>query len=267
MRDQLDDLRRSEAPELQRVVVAIDPSGSGGEEADGCGIVAAGVDEDDTCWVLADASGRWQPTEWAKRAIDLYYRLKADRIVAETNFGGQMVEVTIRAIDLNVAYRAVTASRGKAARAEPVSALYEQRRVHHVGTFPELEDQMCAFTSPFDRAQAGFSPGRVDALVWALTELVLQPMAGWGLYELTRRQALGLPIGRSDTPTPPKPVVRGRWLTRCWVRLQAPPGLGSVQTFSGRHLNVDPDGTVEMSDEDAEFLINAGWIKLSERPM
>jgi len=229
--------------------------------------VATGVDEDGKCWVLADASGRCQPTEWAKRAIDLYYRVKADRIVAETNFGGQMVEATIRAIDRNVAYRAVTASRGKVARAEPVSALYEQRRVHHVGTFPELEDQMCAFTSPFDRARAGFSPGRVDALVWSLTDLVLQPMASWGFYELTRRRALWLPIGRSDTPIPPKPVERRRWLTRCWVRLEAPKGLGAVQTFSGRHLNVDPDGTVEMSDEDAEFLINAGWIKLSERPM
>jgi len=149
MRDQLDELRRSQAPELRRIVVAIDPSGTGGEEADECGIVAAGVDDDGKCWVLADASGRCQPTEWAKRAIDLYYRVKADRIVAETNFGGQMVEATIRAIDRNVAYRAVTASRGKVARAEPVSALYEQRRVHHVGTFPELEDQMCAFTSPF----------------------------------------------------------------------------------------------------------------------
>ena len=188
MRDQLDELRRSQAPELRRIVVAIDPSGTGGEEADECGIVAAGVDEDGKCWVLADASGRYQPTEWAKRAIDLYYRVKADRIVAETNFGGQMVEATIRAIDLNVAYRAVTASRGKVARAEPVSALYEQRRVHHVGTFPELEDQMCAFTSPFDRARAGFSPGRVDALVWSLTDLVLQPMKGAGMFERLRHE-------------------------------------------------------------------------------
>jgi hypothetical protein len=101
-------LRRSQAPELQRIVVAIDPSRTGGEEADECGIVAAGVDKDGTGWVLTDASGRYQPTEWAKRAIELYYRLKADRIVAETNFGGEMVAATIRAIDRNVAYRPVS---------------------------------------------------------------------------------------------------------------------------------------------------------------
>ena len=196
-RDLLDELRRSQAQALQRIVVAIDPSGSGGEEADECGIVAAGVDEDGRAWILADASGRYPPTEWAKRAIELYYRLHADRIVAETNFGGQMVEATVRAIDRNVAYSAVTASRGKVARAEPVAALYEQGRVHHVGVFPELEDQMCSFTSPFDRGKAGFSPGRVDALVWALTDLILQPMSNWGFYELNRRRALGLPVGKS----------------------------------------------------------------------
>jgi phage terminase large subunit-like protein len=192
-RERLDELRRSQAPELQRIVVAIDPSGSGGEEADECGLIAAGVDEDGHAWILADASGRYQPIEWARRAIELYYRFRADRIVAETNFGGQMVEATIRAIDLNVAYLSVTASRGKVARAEPVSALYEQGRVHHVGAFPELEDQMCAFTSPFDRAKAGFSPGRVDALVWALTDLILHPMKSFGIYEYYRRLACGLP--------------------------------------------------------------------------
>jgi len=197
-RERLDELRCSQAPELQRIVVAIDPSGSGGEEADECGIVAAGVDEDNQAWILADASGRYPPTEWAKRAIELYYRLHADRIVAETNFGGQMVEATMRAIDLNVAYRAVTASRGKVARAEPVAALYEQKRVRHVGAFPELEDQMCSFTSPFDRSRAGFSPGRVDALVWALTDLILHPMKSFGIYELYRRRFYGLPIGKSE---------------------------------------------------------------------
>ena len=189
VRDRLDELRRSQAPTSLRIVVAIDPSGTGGEEADECGIVAVGVDADGTGWVLADASGRYQPTEWAKRAIELYHRLHANCIVAETNFGGKMVEATLRAIDRNVAYRAVTVSSGKVARAEPVAALYEQGRVHHVGNFVELEDQMCAFTTAFDRAKAGFSPGRVDALVWALTDLILQPMKSWGLFELYRQRA------------------------------------------------------------------------------
>jgi phage terminase large subunit-like protein len=207
-RDRLDELRRSQGPVLQRIVVAIDPSGSGGEEADECGIVAAGIDEDGEAWVLADASGRYQPTEWAKRAIDFYYRLDADRIVAETNFGGQMVEATIRAIDPNVGYRAVSASRGKVARAEPVAALYERGRVHHLGAFPQLEDQMCGFTSAFNRARAGFSPGRVDALVWALTDLVLQPMACWGIYEATRLKALGLRVGKSKAAEVTRPFEK-----------------------------------------------------------
>ena len=189
VRDRLDELRRSQAPTSLRIVVAIDPSGTGSEEADECGIVAVGVDADGTGWVLADASGRYQPTEWAKRAIELYHRLHANCIVAETNFGGKMVEATLRAIDRNVAYRAVTVSSGKVARAEPVAALYEQGRVHHVGNFVELEDQMCAFTTAFDRTRAGFSPGRVDALVWALTDLILQPMKSWGTYELYRQRA------------------------------------------------------------------------------
>jgi hypothetical protein len=119
-----------------------------------------------------------------------------------------MVEATIRAIDQNVAYRSVTASRGKVARAEPVAALYEQGRVHHIGAFPELEDQMCSFSSAFDRARAGFSPGRVDALVWALTDLVLQPMISFGFFELMRRRALGLPIGKSESAAPARPVEK-----------------------------------------------------------
>jgi phage terminase large subunit-like protein len=185
--DQIEALRRGREPTLQRIVIAIDPAGSSGEDADETGIVACGVDEAGCGWVLADASGRYPPTEWAKRAIALYHDLKADRIVAETNFGGAMVEATIRAIDANVAFRAVTASRGKVTRAEPVAALYEQGRVFHRGPFDALEDEMASFTSNFDRAKAGFSPGRVDALVWAVTDLILQPMNSWGVYELYRR--------------------------------------------------------------------------------
>jgi phage terminase large subunit-like protein len=105
------------------------------------------------------------------KAIAPYRRHKADRILAEINNGGAMVEATIRALDPSVSFKSVHASRGKVVRAEPIAALYEQRKVHHVGNFPVLEDQMCAFTSDFDRARVGYSPDRVDALVWALTEL------------------------------------------------------------------------------------------------
>jgi phage terminase large subunit-like protein len=191
--DQLDALRlETSPPELARIVVAIDPSGT--EEGDETGIIAAGVDQDGRGYVLVDASGQYPPTDWAKRAVELYHHLHAGRIVAEQNFGGQMVEATIRAIDPNVSYRGVTASRGKVARAEPIAALFEQRKVFLVGSFAALEDQMTSFTSNFDRSRSGFSPGRVDALVWALTDLMAQPMPGYAYYDLARAEAEGRPI-------------------------------------------------------------------------
>jgi phage terminase large subunit-like protein len=133
--------------------------------------VVAGVDDNKHCYILQDLSGRYQPAEWATKAINAYHHWQADRIVAEVNQGGQMVAATIRNIDPNIALREVHASRGKVLRAEPISALYEQNRVSHVGTFQQLEDQMCSFTLDFNRTKAGYSPDRVDALVFALTEL------------------------------------------------------------------------------------------------
>jgi predicted phage terminase large subunit-like protein len=158
---------------LERIVVAIDPAVTSGEDADETGIVVAGV-ANGHAYVLEDLSGRYQPHEWARRAVAAYHRHQADRIIGERNNGGEMIENTIRMCDRNVSFKAVVASRGKVTRAEPVSAMYEQGRVHHVGTFAQLEDQMCAFTSDFDRSRAGYSPDRMDALVWALTELVLE---------------------------------------------------------------------------------------------
>lgn len=193
--DQIVELRLDHSPPpLSRIVIAIDPSGSGDEDADECGIVACGTDAEGFGYVLADASGKYSPTDWARHAVTLYHRLGADRIVAEINYGGAMVEATIRAVDPNVSYRSVTASRGKIARAEPIAALYEQKKVFHLGSFPELEDEMCSFTTNFDPRRAGFSPGRVDALVWSLSDLMAQPMVGWGIFELTRMRAEGLPI-------------------------------------------------------------------------
>jgi len=141
--------------------------------------------------VLADASGKYQPIEWAKIAIAAYRAHHADRIVAERNNGGDMVEATIRMVDPNLAVTTVWASRRKLTRAEPVSALYEQGRMHHVGLFPQLEDQMTNFTSDFDRDAAGYSPDRLDAMVWAATDLLLQEMKGYAFYEVARRMAAG----------------------------------------------------------------------------
>jgi predicted phage terminase large subunit-like protein len=167
----LDRDRLEQAPELRRVVVAIDPAASNNEGSDETGIIVAGRGEDKHLYVIEDLSGRYQPHEWARKAIQAYRRHKADRIVAEVNNGGQMVEATLRAVDPRVSFKAVHASRGKVVRAEPIAALYEKREVHHVGSFATLEDQMCAFTTDFDRGRAGYSPDRVDGLVWALTEL------------------------------------------------------------------------------------------------
>lgn len=132
-------------PDFSRIVVAIDPGISAAEDKDETGIIVAAKDRNEHAYVLADHSGHYLPVEWAQIAIDQYRNPErpADRIVAETNNGGEMVENTLRMVDPGVPFKAVTASRGKVVRAEPVSALYEQRRVHHIGMFPVLEDQMC----------------------------------------------------------------------------------------------------------------------------
>lgn len=166
-RAQLDALRVTVAPELVRVVTAIDPAMTSGEKADETGIVAAGKGVDDHWYVLADRSCRDTPDGWGKRAVGVHREFKGDRIVAEVNNGGEMVEHVLRTIDRELPYKAVHASRGKRVRAEPIAALYEQGKVHHVGGLPQLEDQMCNYV-PDDYDG---SPDRVDALVWALTEL------------------------------------------------------------------------------------------------
>ncbi|MEO1689025.1 MAG: ATP-binding protein, partial [Pseudomonadota bacterium] len=161
--------------ELRRIVVAVDPPASLGPNADECGIVAAGIDADDVVWVLEDASSHGEsPAAWARRALDAFQRLKADRIVAETNQGGAMIETILRQQMPDAPYAGVRATRGKTARAEPVAALYERGKVRHAGCFALLEDQMCAF----DGRRLGRSPDRVDALVWAVTELTEAPRAG-----------------------------------------------------------------------------------------
>jgi phage terminase large subunit-like protein len=165
--------RVSVAPELRRVVVAVDPPASSGPHADACGIVVAGLGEGGRAYVLADRTVEHaRPLDWARAAIGAYRRYEADRIVVETNQGGDLVEAVIRQVDATVPVRAVRAMRGKWLRAEPVAALYEQGRVAHVGAFPALEDEMCDFGA--DGLSGGQSPDRVDALVWALTELLLR---------------------------------------------------------------------------------------------
>ena len=177
-RQRIDELRCRQAPQLTRIVVAIDPAASSGAAGDETGIVVAGLGTDGHGYVLEDVSVRATPDAWGRAAVNAYRRWRAERIVGEVNNGGEMIEHVIRTIDPTASYKAVRASRGKVARAEPVAALDEQGRVHHVGAFPELEDQMCAMTADFDRRAARFSPDRVDARVWALTELMLEADPG-----------------------------------------------------------------------------------------
>jgi phage terminase large subunit-like protein len=167
----IDDSRISEAqvPDwLRRAVVSVDPPGGSTTGHAECGIMVCAADHDGDFYVLADLSGRYTPEQWARRVVQAYRDYECDRIVAERNFGGAMVESTIRSVDRDVPVRMVTASRGKAVRAEPIAALYEQERVHHIGEFAQLEDQMCGWNPN----EPGPSPDRVDALVWALTDLV-----------------------------------------------------------------------------------------------
>jgi len=167
-----DATRVKDPPPLRRVVIAVDPSGTSGDgEGDDIGIIAAGLGDDGRGYVLGDYSCQLSPEGWARRVAEAYSIHKADRIVAEKNFGGAMVEAVIRAVDGTLPVKMVTASRGKVARAEPIAAFYEQGKVSHVGGFAALEDQCCAMTP------SGYvgenSPDRADALVWALSELML----------------------------------------------------------------------------------------------
>jgi len=155
-----------QVPEMTRIVVAIDPAVTNNEGSDETGIVVAGQAVNGRYYVLADVSAKMSPDGWGRLAIDQFYRYQADRIVAETNNGGDLVERLLRNIDSTVPYTPVSASRGKMVRAEPIAALYEQEKVSHVGIFNELEEQLCTYTVGSRK-----SPDRLDALVWALTEL------------------------------------------------------------------------------------------------
>jgi phage terminase large subunit-like protein len=161
-------IKRGDAPDMRRVVVAVDPPGASSKDSAECGIIVAGIGPDRHGYILADLSGRMSPEKWARTAVNAYHGWKADRIVAEQNFGGAMVESTIKACDPLAPVKMVVASRGKQLRAEPIAALYEQHRIHHVGEFPQLEDQMTGW----DPAVSGPSPDRLDAAVWACTELM-----------------------------------------------------------------------------------------------
>ncbi len=167
--DLIDQNRVEVAPQMSRVVVAIDPATTSEEDSDETGIVVCGADNNGHGYVLADGSVKASPDGWARRAWTLYDEHQADSIIYESNQGGDMVAHTLRTIRPHGRIQGVHASRGKRTRAEPVAALYEQNRVHHVGNFKILEDQMCSWTP-----ESADSPDRMDALVWAMTGILVR---------------------------------------------------------------------------------------------
>jgi phage terminase large subunit-like protein len=190
-RAMIDDGRIAAPPHLVRIVIAIDPATTATSDSDETGIVVAGVDAHGKGYVLEDLSGKHSPFAWAQIALDAFERWEADRIVAETNNGGDLVETNIRTLDDVVPIRQVRASRGKYTRAEPVAALYEKKKVFHVGNFDLLEDQLCSFV-PGDSK----SPDRLDALVWALTSLMLNKQT------MTTSRVDWYNVGRQSAPPP-----------------------------------------------------------------
>lgn len=165
----IEDQRVTTYPEMRRVVVAIDPSTTKTETSDACGMMVGGLGVDGHGYLFDDISAIMSPLETSQLSIEAYRLWGADRIVAEANNGGDWIEMGLRNVDPNIAYKKLNASRGKQARAEPVSALYEQKKIHHVGAFNELEDELCIWEPETGQA----SPNRLDAVVWLFTELML----------------------------------------------------------------------------------------------
>ena len=202
-RSSIEAARVTQIPPLMRVVVGIDPAVTSGDDSDFTGIVAAGMSSDGHYYILADDTMKATPQEWATKAVSTFELHKADRIIAETNNGGDLVVHLFQQVNPSVPVKKVTATRGKAVRAEPIAALYEQGRVHHLGYFSELEDEMCEW-------QPGVSlksPDRMDALVWALTEL------SEGSATMTALSAMAVFCPNCKMPAPKSTLICPRCAT------------------------------------------------------
>jgi len=184
-RSDIDNNKVKQIPELTYVVVGVDPAATSKEGSDDTGIIVAGKSKDGHFYILGDYTVHDTPPKWGIAAITAFHKHQANKIIGETNNGGEMVEHTLKIIDSNIPFKAVHASRGKVTRAEPVSALYEQGRIHHFGTFPELEDQLCEWVPGTEK-----SPDILDALVWAITELEgKKPLENFSLSSLCTTKA------------------------------------------------------------------------------
>jgi len=244
--------------DLTRIVVAVDPNVSNNEGSDEIGITVEGRGLSGRGYVLADCSMRGSPNEWASAAVIAHDVFKADRVIGEANQGGNMVEYTLttaakalkedgkRTSDF-VGVTLVHATRGKVTRAEPASALYEQNRIVHVGTMTTLEDQMCLFTSDFDRKSMGYSPDRVDSLVWGLTHLFHEEQDGAGIFEFMKQEADKL--RRAKLPMTPDN----------YIKMVAPSGCNAAYGIQGDKYRVI-EGFVHVKPDDVPGLRNGGFI-------
>lgn len=208
----IDTSRVYEVPDLERILVAVDPAASSEEGSDEHGIVVVGLARDNDGYahgyVLEDGTVKGRPEEWAKKVMHLYRKHGADRIIAEKNNGGEMVESVIRSVDRSAPVKLVHASKGKHVRAEPISALYEQGRIHHVGgNFQKLEDQMCVFSIDNLRDRNMPSPDRVDALVWGLSELFANLTSRRRTRSLSEGSA---PQPNRKVPWRPRTIINSR---------------------------------------------------------
>lgn len=260
--------RSGQVVDLRRIVVAVDPATKSKADSDEWGIVVAGIGTDDRGYVLADLSQGGTPAEIGEIAVRAYDEWGADRLVYEGNQGGDMVLLTIttsarelrrsgrRPVD-HVSTQEVWASRGKVTRAEPVSALYEQGMVSHVGAHPTLEDQMGEFTSDFNRDEMGYSPDRVDALVWAFFSLMLEGLSdGSNVMDHYRRGHEEV-VRRARRASGVVPVGE-------LVRLVPPPGVSQASGMTGTLYTVGSEGWMEVSPDDAVPLRSAGFAPWTE---
>lgn len=248
--------------DLSRVVVAVDPNASNDEGSDEIGITVVGKGVSGRGYVLADLSMRGSPNEWASTAVLACDLFTADRIIGEANQGGNMVGHTIasaakflkrqtpplRASD-HVAITLVHATRGKVTRAEPVSALYEQKLISHVGGMATLEDQMCLFTSDFDRKAMGFSPDRVDSVVWGFTHLFLEAN-DTGVMEFYQLQVMAKTAAERAKKDP-----AGR------TKMKGPPGVLQAYAQDGTRYDVDEEGFIFVTKENVRGLRSAGFVE------
>jgi phage terminase large subunit-like protein len=250
-------------PDFRRIVVSVDPPASQGENAAECGIMVTGIDQRGHGYVLEDVSMMGSPEEWGKVAVQVFDEWEADLLVYEANQGGEMVAAVLRGAARHlketnertadfVPLKAVHATRGKYIRAEPVSQLYEQGKIHHVGSFPNLEDQMCEFTPD---GNMGYSPDRLDAMVWGFTELMVGAISYEGLMDYMRAESKAVTERL-------KGVTADKALPGAVVSLQGPQGINQAFGISGRQYLLTKAGNFEVDEEDVAGLQNAGFRRV-----